>query len=106
MNELPIELRVEGRNYDLRPISDDNWALGTMGLIDYCSGIIYVRLGLDRELTLKILIHEAIHAHQQEHNGLMDEEECKRITRFIHDLLSDNPALVKLYLTEDEEEEE
>jgi hypothetical protein len=70
-------------------------------LIGYCDFIgakIFLKEGMDSVLALKTFWHEAVHVAQNEFCGDLDESEAHVMALFIHDILSNNPELVKQYI--------
>jgi hypothetical protein len=95
--QIPSELTVFGRTYDVRSVSPIHSLEGVLGLASYREGVIYLDPGMDIALTLNTIWHEAAHVAQQEILGTTDEDQARWIALFVHTFLVNNPAILDCY---------
>lgn len=95
--QIPSELVVFGRTYNVRNVSPVHNLEGVLGLASYREGVIYLDEEMDMALTLNTIWHEAAHVAQQEILGATDEAQARWIAVFVHTFLVNNPAILDCY---------
>jgi hypothetical protein len=95
--QIPDELVIFGRTYDVRNVSPIHNLEGVLGLASYREGAIYLDEEMDMALTLNTIWHEAAHVAQQEILGGTDEAQARWIAVFVHTFLVNNPAILDCY---------
>ena len=84
--QIPNELVIFGRAYDVRDVCPIQCSEGVLGLAAYREGVIYLDENMDMALSLITLWHEAVHIAQQEILGTIDESQARWIALFVHSL--------------------
>lgn len=97
--EIPGEVVIFGRNYDVSDVSPFQCSEGILGQAAYRDGVIYIDENMDLALTLSTLWHEAAHIAQQEILGTIDEGQARWISLFVHNFLIQNPQVLECYLS-------
>lgn len=95
---MPEQLVIFGRTYDITDVSPFQISEGVLGQASYRDGVIYLDEDLDLSLSLSALWREAVHIAQQEIDGRVDETQARWISLFVHNLLVQNPDLVRCYV--------
>jgi hypothetical protein len=95
--QIPGELAIFGRTYDVRNVDSIHACDGILGMAAYRDGVIYLDLSMAPSLVLSTLWHEAFHIAQQDILGTVDEVEARWVSLFIHTFLLQNPAILKCY---------
>lgn len=95
--ELPKEIVIFGRTYDVRDLCPIHISEGILGLAAYRDGVIYLDHSMDMALSLSTLWHEAVHIAQQEIFGNIDESQARWMSLFIHNFLVHNPEILDFY---------
>ena len=98
MMNIPQELLIFGRLYQLQQMERVHSSEGTLGISAYKDGVIHIDLEVDIALLLKVLWHEAVHVAQQDVNQECDEAQARWIALFIHTFLMDNPGIAECYV--------
>lgn len=95
--QIPDELVIFGRPYEVRGLSSVHNMEGVLGLASYREGAIYLAADVDLPLTLSTMWHEAAHIAQQEILGTTDEAQARWIALFVHNFLVSNPQILECY---------
>ncbi len=95
--QIPDELVIFGRTYDVRNISPIHNLEGVLGLASYREGAIYLDPHLDMGLALSTVWHEVAHIAQQDILGTTDEAQARWIALFVHHFLASNPEILDCY---------
>ena len=95
--QIPNELVIFGRTYDVRDVCPIQCSEGVLGLAAYREGVIYLDENMDMALSLITLWHEAVHIAQQEILGTIDESQARWIALFVHTFLVQNPQILECY---------
>jgi len=96
--ELPKEIMIFGRTYDIQDLCPIHVSEGLLGLAAYRDGVIYLDGSMDMALSLSTLWHEAIHVAQQDIFGNIDESQARWMSLFVHDFLVHNPEVLEFYM--------
>ncbi|MBI4965365.1 MAG: hypothetical protein HY913_18965 [Desulfomonile tiedjei] len=96
--QLPKEVMIFGRTYDVQDLCPIHVSEGVLGLAAYRDGVIYLDQSVDMALSLSTLWHEAIHVAQQEIFGNIDESQARWMSLFVHNFLVHNPEVLEFYM--------
>jgi hypothetical protein len=95
--QIPDELVVFGRSYDVRNTAPVHDLEGVLGLASYRLGAFYLDPSLDMALALRIVWHEVALIAQQEILGTIDPSQARWIALFVHNFLISNPEILDCY---------
>jgi hypothetical protein len=96
---IPDELVIFGRTYRVLEVSPIHASEGVLGLAAYREGAIYLDSGLDPNLGLSTMWHEAFHIAQQDMLGTCDEDQARWFALFVHNFLIHNPEVFECYVS-------
>ncbi len=95
--QIPDELIIFGRTYDVRNISAVHNLEGALGVASYREGVIFLDSRVDMALALNTVWKEAAHIAQQDLLGTTDEAQARWIALFVHTFLASNPEILDCY---------
>ena len=95
--QIPDELVVFGRAYEVRNTSPVHDLEGVLGSASYRNGTIYLDPSLDMALALNTVWHEVANIAQQEILGAADGAQARWIALFVHNFLLSNPEILDCY---------
>jgi len=95
---LPDELVILGVTYDIRPM-DAITKTDTMGMYNSRTASILIDMEMSAQVQLSTLWHELIHIIQFQLGVTTDETVANAMAAGIHELLTNNPALVECYIS-------
>jgi hypothetical protein len=95
--QIPDELIIFGRTYDVRNISAVRNLEGALGVSSYRERVIFLDPRVDMALALNTVWQEAVHIAQQQIAGTTNEAQARWIALFVHSFLASNPDILDCY---------